>query len=339
VPGLDIGRVSDWMASPGIGARSPLRFDRFGHGKSNLTFEVADADGRRWVLRRPPLGRLLPGAHDVVREHRILAALEQTDVPVPRVTALAEPGEVADVPLLAMDYVEGFVVQDSAAAQLLPPARRLEVGLALCSALGRVHAVDLEGAGLDDLASHSPYAHRQLKRWHGQWERSRTRDIPEIDDLASRLRAAAPEPGELTLVHGDFHLRNVITSTADGSVLAILDWELCTLGDPLADLGGLFAYWPEPGEPATAVNPASTLPGFPSRDELAHEYARTTGRGLDALGFWHVLALWKVAIIAEGVLRRNRDEPLNAASTTSLRPEGVDELVSRAIATAEKEGI
>jgi aminoglycoside phosphotransferase (APT) family kinase protein len=248
-----------------------------------------------------------------------------------------------------MEHVDGLIVDDMAIARGLPPERRRAIGLALPRALAAVHAVDLERTGLADLASHKPYATRQLKRWHGQWERSRTRELPAIDDLAGRLWAAAPEQRELTLVHGDFHLLNVIVAPGDDSVRAILDWELCTLGDPLADLGGLLAYWPRPGDPAAAVpgDPAealfaaSTLAGFPSRAELVAVYADLTGRTLDELGFWHVLGLWKIAIIAEGVLRRVRDEPRNAsASASKMALAGlVDHMVARAEAVAAEVGL
>jgi aminoglycoside phosphotransferase (APT) family kinase protein len=339
VVGLDVDAVSSWIEELGVGARAPLRFARIGHGQSNLTFLVADRDGRRWVLRRPPLGHLLAWAHDVAREHRILAALHGTSVPAPRMLGLCADPRVSDVPLVLMEHVEGLVVDDMATAEALPPERRRAIGLALPSALASVHAVDLERTGLADLASHKPYATRQLKRWHGQWERSRTRDLPAIDHLAERLRAAAPEQRELTLVHGDFHLLNVVVAPGDGSVRAILDWELCTLGDPLADLGGLLAYWPTPGDPAGAVFPASALDGFPSRAELAAVYADLTGRTLDELGFWHVLGLWKIAIIAEGVLRRARDEPRNVSAGRIARAGVVDDIVARAEAVATEVGV
>jgi aminoglycoside phosphotransferase (APT) family kinase protein len=336
--GLRREAVTDWLRDLGI-ATGSLDFRRFGHGKSNLTFVVSDAAGHRWVLRRPPLGELLPSAHDVPRERRILLALEATAVPTPRVLAFTEGTEVSDAPLLVMEHVDGLVVQDRNAAASLTPELRWEVGMGAVAALAEIHAVDLERSGLSSLASHAPYAARQLKRWQGQWERSRTRDIPELDRIAERLRGAIPEQREVTLVHGDFHLRNLIVGPRDGAVRAVLDWELCTLGDPLADLGGLLAYWPQEGEAATAINAASALPGFPTRDELSAAYMRRTGRSLEALGFWHVLALWKVAVIAEGVLRRTRDQPENASPAGSVTADGVDELVARAVAVADDVGL
>ena len=335
---LDVDAVTEWIVGLVVGARAPLRFSRLGQGHSNLTFLVSDADERALVLRRPPLGELLASAHDVAREARILSALETTEVPAPRVLGLCSDSRVSDVPLVLMEHVEGLAFDDPAVAATLSPDRRRAIGFGLVEALARIHAVDLTQAGLDALASHDSYAARQLKRWQRQWELSRTRDLPAIDDLAERLRTAMPAVSELTLVHGDFHLRNVIVSPADGSVRAVLDWELCTLGEPLADLGGLLAYWPHAGD-HSGFDMSSALPGFPSREELAAAYAERTGRSLETLGFWHVLALWKVAIIGEGVLRRSQTDRRNAPSGEDISAQAVEDIVGRALQIAEAEGL
>jgi aminoglycoside phosphotransferase (APT) family kinase protein len=339
VAGVDADAVSGWIATLGLGEVPPLQFTRVGRGQSNLTFLVSDAQERRWVLRRPPLGHLLDSAHDVAREHRVLRALQETDVPTPAVYGLCEDTAVSDVPLLLMEHVDGLVVEDMAIAESLAPAMRGAIGRSLAETLATIHAVALEQTGLDSLATHAPYAPRQLKRWRAQWEHSRSRELPIVEQLAERLQAAMPEPGELTLVHGDFHLLNVITSPLDGSVSAVLDWELCTLGDPLADLGGLLAYWPEPGDPAEALFPAPALPGFPNRAELSSTYAELTGRSLASVGFWHVLGLWKLAIIADGVLRRGLDEPLNTPSGNVITAKTVDDILIRAEAIARDVGL
>lgn len=339
VIGLDVDGVTRWMASLGLGCRPPLHFARLGYGQSNLTFLVTDADRRCWVLRRPPLGELLASAHDVAREYRILAALERTAVPTPGVLALTSDPSVADAPLVLMEHVDGVVVDTLEVAESLAVEQRGAIGRGLIEALARVHDVDLDKTGLTSLSSHAPYAGRQLKRWHRQWELSRTRELPAIDELADRLRVAVPQQREVTLVHGDFHLRNLIISTIDYSVRAVLDWELSTLGDPLADLGGLLAYWPHPGEAAAATLTVPAIAGFPHRDELARAYAELTGRSIEALNFWYVLALWKVAIIAEGVLRRAQDDPRNAAAGAAVTRKTVDDLVDRAITVTETEGI
>lgn len=339
VVGIDEAAVSNWIADLGIGAVTPLTFERIGNGQSNLTYAVRDAGGSSWVLRRPPLGHLLASAHDVVREHKILAGLQNTGVPVPKMLAVTEDSAVADAPLVLMSYVDGIVVDSLATAETLTEERRRATGLGLTDALADIHRVDLESAGLSDLASHKPYAARQLKRWTAQWEQSKTRDVPGIDSLAVRLAADIPEQKEVTLVHGDFHLNNVITSSEDGRVVAVVDWELCTLGDPLADLGGLLAYWPEATDGVAGPFMASTLPGFPSRSELVESYALATGRDVGAVGFWQVLALWKLSIIAEGVMRRAEADERNRAvagtPTTSL----IDDIIARALTTADEIGL
>ena len=339
VLGLDPAAVTRWIEGLGLQAAAPLSFERIGLGQSNLTFLVSDVDGRCWVLRRPPLGHLLASAHDVAREARILMALEDTAVPTPAIYGLSQDSAVSEVPLLLMEYVDGQVVDRMSVAVALSPQRRRAIGLSLPRTLAKIHAVDLEATGLVDLASHKPYALRQLKRWGGQWEQSKTRELPELDDLTQRLAAAAPEQRELTLVHGDFHLRNVITSHDTGEVIAALDWELCTLGDPLADIGSMLAYWAEPGETTGGDFSATTLEGFPDRAEVAQTYLDETGRDPAALKYWHALGLWKVSVIAEGVMRRAMDEPQNAAESGTPTVERIDALVAKAREVASAAGI
>jgi aminoglycoside phosphotransferase (APT) family kinase protein len=338
VVGIDPTEVAEWIKQLGITFTAPLTFERIGLGQSNLTYLVCDAQERKWVLRRPPLGDLLASAHDVAREARILSALEDTPVPTPRVYGLSR--DAAGVALLLMEFVDGLVVDRMPIAESLTPQRRRQIGLSMPTTLAKIHAVDLEKAGLDDLASHKPYAQRQLKRWAGQWEQSKTRELPDLDDLTRRLIAAAPQRQELALVHGDFHLRNVITSHTTGEVVGVLDWELSTLGDPLADMGSLLAYWPQPGEEDIAGGFAATaLEGFPDRAEMARVYLAQTGRDAATLKYWHALGLWKIAVIAEGVMRRAMDVPQNkaAAGTPTLR--WIDALVCKAREVAEDAGI
>ena len=338
VVGVDPVAVARWIAQLGIPVTRPLTFKRIGLGQSNLTFLVCDAADHRWVLRRPPLGHLLESAHDVAREAKILSALQDNDVPTPRVYGLTRDAD--GVPLLLMEYVDGVVVDRMSVAEALTPQRRRQIGVSMPTTLAKIHAVDITAAGLDDLASHKPYAQRQLKRWAGQWELSKTRELPELDDLTRRLTAAAPPQRELTLVHGDFHLRNVITSRTSGQVVAVLDWELSTLGDPLADMGSLLAYWPEPGEEEIAGEfVVATLDGFPNRAELAAGYLAETGRDAASLQYWHALGLWKVAIIAEGVMRRAMDTPANKAAAGTPIARWVDALVAKARAVADDAGI
>jgi aminoglycoside phosphotransferase (APT) family kinase protein len=336
--GIDPVAVTRWFNELAIGLTGPLRFERIGLGQSNLTYLVCDADDRRWVLRRPPLGQLLASAHDVAREARIMAALGPTDVPVPRILCVAQNPGLADVPLVLMEFIDGQVVDSMAVAESLAPQRRRQIGVSLPMTLAKIHAVDIDAAGLSDLASHKPYAQRQLKRWAGQWEQSKTRELPELDDLTRRLVAAAPDQRELALVHGDFHLRNVIVSRGAGEVIGVLDWELSTLGDPLADMGTMLAYWPEPGEEFGDFA-ASTLDGFPDRAELARIYLEQTGRDPQALKYWHALGLWKIAIIAEGVMRRAMDTWQNKAAAGTPTVKWIDTLVAAATEVADGTGI
>lgn len=337
--GVDDAAATSWIRSLGIDLTGCLSFERIGLGQSNLTYLVTDEDQQRWVLRRPPLGHLLASAHDVAREARILSALADTDVPVPRVYGLTQDLRYTDVTLLLMEFVDGLVVDRMSVAESLTAERRREIGLSLPRTLAKIHAVDLKRSGLDDLASHKPYAQRQLKRWSRQWEQSKTRELPALDALTARLVSAIPEQHEVSLVHGDFHLRNVITSFATGDVAAVLDWELSTLGDPLADMGSMLAYWPEAGEDTAGDFAATALDGFPNRDELASVYLEETGRDPAALKYWHALGLWKVAVIAEGVMRRAMDEPQNRAADGTPTVERIDALVRTATQVADDAGI
>jgi len=338
-PGIDEGSVLGWFAAEGIEHVAPLAFTRIGLGQSNLTYLVRDAADRRWVLRRPPLGHLLASAHDVAREARILSALGPSAVPTPQVFALTTDERFTDVPLLLMEFVDGTVIDTLDVAESLPIEQRRAIGLAMPANLARIHAVDLVGVGLNDLASHSPYAPRQIKRWTGQWEKSKTRDSAEFDALTQRLVAAIPEQTETTLVHGDFHLRNVITDPAAGEIVAVLDWELTTLGDPLADIGSLLAYWPEAEDSMAGGFIGANVEGFPKRAELATAYIEQTGREPAALQYWHTLALWKLTVIAEGVMRRVIDNPANRAAAGTPMREQVDGILRRAVEVADAAGI
>lgn len=331
---LDVDALGRWLVSRGEPVTGPVTCQRIGLGQSNLTYGVQDAAGHRWVARRPPLGTLLASAHDVAREHRILSALAGTDVPTPGVVGLVEDTLVCEAPVLVVEYVDGLVIDRMESAERLSERQRHRVGLELADVLARLHAVDLEAVGLSGLASHSPYAQRQLKRWSRQWEASRTRDLPALDRLTSWLEAHVPEQSRLSVVHGDLHVRNVILDPESCAVRAALDWELCTLGDPLADLGSTLAYWPQASDEPIGLFEASRLPGFATRDEIAQAYASASGADLSALPFWEVLGMWKIAIIAEGVRRRALDEPANAAEGGPPAAHLIDGLVERALERA-----
>ncbi|MET8797717.1 phosphotransferase family protein [Nocardia sp. NPDC004568] len=327
---LDPVALAQWMRAQGAQVTGGLSAVRVGQGQSNLIYLLTDEAGARWIARRPPLGELLASAHDVAREYRILHALQDTDVPVPRLVGLCEEEAVADVPVVVMSHVDGTVVDRMDVAESLDPTVRRAVGLGLVRTLARIHSVDVDTVGLGDLASRSPYAERQLRRWTRQFEDSRTRDRPDLEALTALLQANIPPAGDLSLVHGDFHVCNTIVDPATGAPNAVLDWELSTLGDPIADLGTTLAYWPQAGERPSGTFAAPTLPGFPRREEMAAEYLSASGRDGASLAFWHVLGVWKIAIICDGVHRRVLDNPANAATSGVPTPESIQATIDHA---------
>ncbi|MEV6012094.1 phosphotransferase family protein [Streptomyces sp. NPDC051976] len=316
------------LGRAGLRAEGRLAIRRLSNGQSNLTFLIESESGRKWVARRPPLGTILESAHDVDREARIMRALAETDVPVPTVLAQLRSDHV---PWVLLGHIEGTVVEDVHVARGLSAAHRHGLGPRLAQRLAGIHAVDLGGTGLLDLSSRAPYAQRQLRRWTRQWEESRTRPLPSLEKLTARLVEGAvrlrPQESSV-LVHGDFHLRNVIVQ--DAEVVGVLDWELSTLGHPLADLGTLLAYWPMPGEMPSADDSPSLAPGWASRADLVEAYAQASGTAVDDYPYWHSLGLWKVAIIAEGVRRRVLDHPQNEAAGGAPTAEVINALVARA---------
>ena len=304
--GIDQAGVEAWFADHVEGVEPPLAFDRVSGGRSNLTYGVTDTAGHRWALRRPPLGKRLASAHDMGREHRIISALQSTGVPVPPVVGLCEDETVNGAPFFVMGFVEGPILRTRGEAEeAFGEADRRAIGERVVDTLVAIHAVDVDEAGLGDLSRREDYVARQLHRWHGQWEKSMTRELPLVDDLHRRLSARIPEQGPATIVHGDYRLDNMILSER-GEVAAVVDWELCTLGDPLADVGLLLVYWSEPDdELMPLVDAATTTPGFPTRAELCERYAERSGRDLAEIDFFVGLGFWKLAIILEGVYARS----------------------------------
>ena len=302
--GIDAGAVTAWFTDNVDQFDPPLRFELIAGGHSNLTFSVSDTSGRRWVLRRPPLGQVLATAHDMGREHRIISALDPTDVPVPETMGLSAGDSVNGAPFYVMEFVPGTVLRKTSQAEALQPNSRRRAGDSLIDVLARIHAVDIDAVGLGDLGRRDGYIERQLKRWYGQWNKSKTRELPVVDEVFQRLSESIPEQGPATIVHGDYRLDNCLLSD-DGDINAVLDWEICTLGDPLADLGLLVVYWGDPDHPEVAVplSPAA-VSGFPSVQDLLSRYATTTGRDLSGIDFYVAFGYWKLACIIEGVYAR-----------------------------------
>jgi len=324
-PGIELEPLTAWLAARLPGLAPPLELTQVGRGRSNLTYAVRDAAGARMVLRRPPLGELLPSAHDMRREHRVLAALADTDVPVPRSLAFCEDPAVTGAPFYAMELLDGAVLDARDPAERLAPAARAAVAGSLARTLARLHALDADALGLGDLGRGAGYAERQLRRWSRQWAESRTRELPVVERVATALAAGVPPARETRIVHGDYNLANVVVSR-DGAVVGVLDWELCTLGDPVADLGTLLVYWPDDERQALRDRDAiPLLSAFGSRRELIDAYAAAApGRDLSALPFWLALAYWKLAIILEGVHARWLEQPANGGPAAPLAKEAAD---------------
>jgi aminoglycoside phosphotransferase (APT) family kinase protein len=308
--GLDRPAIEAFLTASRPDLPPPFDYRLFASGRSNLTFVVTASDGQRFVLRRPPLGLVAPSANDLAREHRVLRALSGSEVPVPTPLAFNGDPSVGGAPFLVMSFVEGASLDSAASGAALAPATARAAAEALVDALVAIHATDLDRTGLHDFARHGGYLSRQVQRWHGQWEIVRTRELAGVDELHARLVRDAPEQDSaVTLVHGDFRFDNTLHAIGDPTtIVAVLDWEMATLGDPLADLGLLMAYWSDLAAPLLqGGNPVTANPGFPSQEEVAGLYQDRTGADLGSFGFYRALAFLKLAVITEGLHRRHHD--------------------------------
>jgi aminoglycoside phosphotransferase (APT) family kinase protein len=308
VKGVDVPKVTAWFVEHIDGVEPPLEFQLIAGGRSNLTFGVTDAAGTRRVLRRPPLGQVLATAHDMGREHKIISALGPTDVPVAPALGLCTDESVNGAPFYVMGFAEGHILRDAKTAiDALDEGARRHAGEDIVDVLARIHAVDVDAVGLGDLGKREHYIARQLKRWYAQFQSSNAltkRPVPLIHELHDRFSSAIPEQQGVAIVHGDYRLDNCVVGS-NGDVVAVLDWELCTLGDPLADLGLLHVYWTERSDDAAAmIGAATTAPGFPSRAEIFDRYADASGRDLASLPFYVAFGYWRLACILEGVYSR-----------------------------------
>jgi aminoglycoside phosphotransferase (APT) family kinase protein len=303
-PGIDHDRVTRWLDDHIDGIAGPYEFHLIAGGRSNLTFRVVDASGTSVVLRRPPLGHVLATAHDMAREHRIIAAVGSTSVPVPRAMGVCTDESVNSAPFYVMSWVDGVVLDSPEKAGRLARDLRRPASEHLIDVLADLHAVDVDVVGLGDLAKREGYVARQVKRWSTQWEHSKTRDLPAIDEVGRLLSARLPEQHGVSIAHGDFRFGNCLTDVTTGRIAAVLDWELCTLGDPLADVGYMGVYWFD-GELANArANDPTPAGGFPSYAELLQRYASRTGRDVSGIGYYVAFSCWRLAVISEGVYAR-----------------------------------
>jgi aminoglycoside phosphotransferase (APT) family kinase protein len=320
-----------FLDAHGLGS-GDLEAERIGEGHSNITYLLVRG-GERFVLRRPPRGPLPPSAHDVLREARLVGAIESADVRTPRVLAACDDESVIGAPFYVMAYEEGFVITSSVPAHLDSPEERHRICCELVDSLAEMHAVDWRACGLEGFGKPTGYLDRQLRRFGGLWEHNKTRELPLVQEVGEWLAANKPESPDATIVHGDYRLGNTMFGPeTPARLIAIFDWEMATIGDPLADLGYLTATWSERGaEHGTMFDLMSVTheEGFMKRDELVIRYVEQTGRSPADLRWYQALALWKAAVFMEGNYKRS------VAGTTDdpylkLFDEGVPQLAEAA---------
>jgi aminoglycoside phosphotransferase (APT) family kinase protein len=286
--GLNEASVSAWLGEA-VGAEAPVSFSLVGGGRSNLTYRAIDAFGQTWAVRRPPLGELLPTAHDMGREYRILRALARDGtVPVPKPVAFCDDLAVTGSPFYAMDFVDGHVLHDEHTTDVSADELR-QLGESMIDVLADLHAIGPADVGLNELGRHDDYIQRQLRRWHRQFHTSTARKLPLVDELHDELAAATPAQRGVSIVHGDYRIENCILDRS-WAVIAVLDWETCTLGDPLADVGHFAINWSDSPEGRT--------------DVLMQRYEARSGRDLSSLPFFIAFGHWRTACILEGVYSR-----------------------------------
>jgi aminoglycoside phosphotransferase (APT) family kinase protein len=324
--------LAAFLDARGLGA-GPLEATPIGDGHSNVTYLIR-RDGAELVLRRPPRPPLPPSAHDVLREAQLLEALAPTAARTPAVLATCADENVIGAPFYVMAKVEGDVLLHAVPPALDPPPERARVGEQLVDALAEVHAVDWRACGLEGYGKPTGYLERQLRRFGGLWEHNRTRELTTLTRVTEWLAAHRPESGPATIVHGDYRLGNVMFAPgAPARLAAIFDWELATIGDPLADVGYLTATWAQPGDEEAgtvfALGAVTMQPGFPTREALIARYEEAAGRSMRDVRWYQALALWKAAIFLEGSYRRllagTTDDPFFA-----LLDSGVPKLAERA---------
>jgi aminoglycoside phosphotransferase (APT) family kinase protein len=328
-PLLVIEPLRRFLAEHGLDAPGDLDAFPIGEGHSCVTFELST----HVVIRRPPRGPLPPSAHDVLREARLLRALEPTPVRVPKVLAVCEDPGLIGAPFYLMEKMHGEVITDRLPTALDERSQRARIAEELIDALVELHSVSWESVGLAGFGKPQGYLERQLRRFGGLWEHNATREVPEFDRVGRWLAANLPDSPPATVVHGDYRLGNTMfAATPPARLVAIFDWEMATIGDPLADLGYLLMTWSEPGDPPLkfTLSPVTALPGFPTRAELIDRYERRSRRTMRAARWYVALALWKAVVFMEGNYRRAVEGTTDDPYLRSFG-EGVVELARRAL--------
>lgn len=306
--GYDVAAVETWIAAHVDGLEPPFEWTRLEGGHSNLTYRLVDPAGREAVIRRPPQGELLPKAHDMSREWALISALGPTPVPVPDAFGFCEDPEVTGAWFYLMSFVNGHPLYSAEDTERwVPRERRRAMAFSFIDVLAALHGVDPDEVGLGELGKKEDYVGRQLKTWYRSWTSSveaARYDDPRAHELQRFLLANIPEQGPARIVHGDYGLHNTLVG-ADCTLAAVVDWEISTLGDPLADLAYALNQWPDPTDDEPIAPEAATAPpGFPTRTELGTRYADGTGRDLSALDYYVGFNRWKSAAIVHGVYAR-----------------------------------
>jgi aminoglycoside phosphotransferase (APT) family kinase protein len=308
---LDVAVLTRYLDGklPGFDAAEPLQVDLLAGGRSNLTFRIRQSGGD-WALRRPPLGHVMESAHDMGREFRVQSGLNKVDFPAPTMRLLCTDHDVLGADFYIMDFITGRVLSTAEDTAALTPEQCRTLSASQIDTLAQLHGLDLVAAGLDKLGKPTGYVQRQIRRWTGQWETTKTRELPAVGELASWLAEQGPTVPDLgaALVHGDFRLDNMVVDPATYRPVAVLDWELSTLGDPIADLAVALVYWTEAGDTLRKDLPVSpdvtAAPGFFTRNQVVEHYATATGRDLSHLDFHVALACFKLAVIMESIRYR-----------------------------------
>ena len=332
-PLLVLEPLAEFLTEHGLETPVDVTAVPIGEGHSNVTFLLSTGV----VVRRPPRGPLPPSAHDVLREARLLQALEQTPVRSPKVLAVCPDPEVIGAPFYVMEEVHGDVITDSIPPPLDNPEQRARIADELIDALVELHAVDWKSVGLVDFGRPSGYLERQLRRFTGLWEHNKTRELTEVEQLRDWLETNMPQSPAATIVHGDYRLGNTMFAAgAPAQLAAIFDWEMATIGDPLADLGYLVMSWTQPDDPASKfmLQRVTRLPGFPTRQELIGRYEERSGRSMQAVNWYVTLALWKAIVFMEGNYKRalagSTDDPYLKSFG-----DGVVEIAQRAVGVSQ----
>jgi len=308
VVGIADTAVTAWMVEH-VGALAPLRFELIAGGRSNLTYRVVDSAGREFALRRPPTSHVLATAHDMVREHTIISALYPLGIPVAQPLGLCTDNTVNEQSFYVMEFVNGAILRDKQQAETaFDVSTRAAIGDNLARTLSHLHDVDIDQAGLSDLARHEGYIERQLRRWRSQYEQMAVPGVDHgglIESVGDELAASIPTQQRVSIVHGDYRLDNTVLDE-HGAVRAILDWEICTLGDPMAEVGLLLVYWAQAGDASAALLGAAptTAEGFMSREEVLKAYASHSPLDVSDVWYYQAFGYWKLACILQGVFAR-----------------------------------